>query len=258
MQTTSTLSSPFVIYLSQLESFKKQSKELADKLTSAIPNLKLSAFKRNDYLSIALGYKGHSDLVKSAHFRASSDDNSTLSILSDEDVRYAIATVYSNKIPEASFGYIYRSCCPSEKNLESDIISHSTLSNYHTLLMALADDYLGSSMWKEGVSLLLNGVLAVLIDRRDNQGIKVNTGSLRECLPLEQVIKLFESLKISGCEEHPLFDYIDYLSRSAKFVTGDSKTYKRASEQHGYFCSYINEALSLEESFLGRKQNDIE
>tara|TARA_B100001245_G_scaffold231302_1_gene211965 strand:- start:183 stop:677 length:495 start_codon:yes stop_codon:yes gene_type:complete len=90
--------SPLPIYPSQLDSIKTKAKALAVLIAEKLDSKPLSAFKRNDYLSIALGYKGHSDLVESSKFRKEGDKSKPLWVFQNEDIASSIARVFSKKI----------------------------------------------------------------------------------------------------------------------------------------------------------------
>ena len=90
--------SPLPIYPSQLDSIKTKAKALAVLIAEKLDFKPLSAFKRNDYLSIALGYKGHSDLVESSKFRKEGDKSKPLWVFQNEDIASSIARVFSKKI----------------------------------------------------------------------------------------------------------------------------------------------------------------
>lgn len=89
---------PVAIYPSQLDAFKTKAELLSTSISETFSIKKLSAFKRNDYLSIALGYKGHPDLVESSKFRVSSDEEQQLLIFSNEAIKKSIAEVFSAKL----------------------------------------------------------------------------------------------------------------------------------------------------------------
>ena len=89
---------PLPIYPSQLDSIKTKSKALAILIAEKLDSKPLSAFKRNDYLSIALGYKGHADLVESAKVRKEGDKSKPLWVFQSEDIASSIARVFSKKI----------------------------------------------------------------------------------------------------------------------------------------------------------------
>lgn len=95
------------IYPSQLSDFKVKAK----KFTSIIEELSgrepLSAFQRNDWLALCLGYKGHSGLVHIAKSRESADKNAQLVIFSKN--RYFtdnIISIFSKKLPNVNLAHI--------------------------------------------------------------------------------------------------------------------------------------------------------
>tara|TARA_Y100001970_G_scaffold224984_2_gene277522 strand:- start:31984 stop:33246 length:1263 start_codon:yes stop_codon:yes gene_type:complete len=89
---------PLPIYPSQLDSIKTKAKALAVLIAEKLDFKPLSAFKRNDYLSIALGYKGHSDLVESSKFRKEGDKYKPLWVFQNEDIASSIASVFSKNV----------------------------------------------------------------------------------------------------------------------------------------------------------------
>lgn len=81
------------LYPSQTPRLKEIAKLIATSVTKY--GIKISAFKRNDYLAEALGYKGFSDLIQSSKFRADSDKNRSPLILSRPECVEAIAYIFS-------------------------------------------------------------------------------------------------------------------------------------------------------------------
>ncbi|NRB78392.1 MAG: hypothetical protein HRU38_06950 [Saccharospirillaceae bacterium] len=88
---------PLAVYPSQLNAFKEKSDQLAKAIADALSQKKISAFKRNDYMSVALGYKSHNDLINSAKFRHQADDNEFL-IVFDRDLSASIVHVFAGEI----------------------------------------------------------------------------------------------------------------------------------------------------------------
>ncbi|GIC77033.1 hypothetical protein [Moritella sp. F3] len=88
---------PLAVYPSQLNAFKEKSDQLAKAIADALSQKKLSSFKRNDYLSIGIGYKSHSELTDSAKFRNQADENDFL-IIYNKDVTDSIIAVFTAKI----------------------------------------------------------------------------------------------------------------------------------------------------------------
>jgi len=86
------------VYPSQLPYFKKQAKNLAKAISKRTGTKPLSAFKRNDCLAKALGYKGHSDMVESAKFRVQSDTGAVLDLFSNDNISTSVAREFSRVI----------------------------------------------------------------------------------------------------------------------------------------------------------------
>jgi hypothetical protein len=101
---------PVAIYPSQLDAFKTKAELLSTSISEALSIKKLSAFKRNDYLAIALGYKGHPDLVESAKFRKNSDTEQQLLIFSNVAIRQSIAKVFCEKLNLTNIKIILECC----------------------------------------------------------------------------------------------------------------------------------------------------
>lgn len=88
---------PHPIYPSQTETLKHRSKKFAEHIAKETNTKILSAFKRNDWLSQALGYKSHTDLLKSTEFRKQADQNQPLALFSDSALRLKIVDVFSHR-----------------------------------------------------------------------------------------------------------------------------------------------------------------
>ena len=89
---------PVQIYPSQLQSFKEKTNELAEAIAEALNQKKLSAFKRNDYVSIGIGYKSHDDLIDWANSRKQADKGQPLLLFADPLICNSINEVLCNKI----------------------------------------------------------------------------------------------------------------------------------------------------------------
>jgi hypothetical protein len=107
---------PLAIYPSQLYVLKAKALLLSLSVSEALSIKKLSAFKRNDYLAIALGYKGYSDLVMSAKFRASSDKEQPILIFTNEAIKQSIAEVFSEKLGHHTYKKIFSLFADLEKS----------------------------------------------------------------------------------------------------------------------------------------------
>lgn len=88
---------PVAVYPSQLAIFKEKADYLADSIRSHY-QIKVSKFKRYDYLAIALGYKSHNDLIKSSEHRKDADKLTPLSIFDERPVIESIAEVFAAKV----------------------------------------------------------------------------------------------------------------------------------------------------------------
>ncbi|EMA2446674.1 site-specific integrase [Vibrio fluvialis] len=88
----------FPIYPLQLQSFKTKAKQLASYIQDMSGCIRLSNFQKNDLLSKALGYKGHSDLVQSTKSRKLADKNVPLYLFSDEHLNKQISSVICSEL----------------------------------------------------------------------------------------------------------------------------------------------------------------
>jgi len=118
------------IYKSQLSAFKTKAKLLSTSIAETLSIKELSAFKRNDYLAIAIGYKGYPDLIESCKFRSSSDAGQLLLIFSNESIRNSIAEVFSSKISDVSVSDVLLVC----ENLEKSELGSLVLSDTRKIL----------------------------------------------------------------------------------------------------------------------------
>lgn len=91
------MDNPYPIYPSQTDTLKHRSKEFAQHISKETNTKIISSFKRNDWLSQALGYKGHTDLLKSTAFRKQADQNQPLVLFSDNRLRLKIVDVFSQR-----------------------------------------------------------------------------------------------------------------------------------------------------------------
>ncbi|MFH0232180.1 hypothetical protein ACGRPC_01500 [Vibrio diabolicus] len=90
----------YPVYLSQLKQFKESAKQFADLISDESETSPISAFKRNDWLSQALGHKGHSDLTFFAKSCRDSDTSEELYLFCDDDqLQTAIIDIFSSKLP---------------------------------------------------------------------------------------------------------------------------------------------------------------
>ncbi|MCG3885109.1 ParB/RepB/Spo0J family partition protein [Photobacterium leiognathi] len=87
---------PYPIYPSQIKQFKILAK-IFSTLIEKDTAIKLSSFNKNDWISQAIGYKGHSDLTQKVKFRSDADKNENLYIFSN--CHYEIISKFSSKLP---------------------------------------------------------------------------------------------------------------------------------------------------------------
>lgn len=113
------------IYPSQLSEFKEKVNELACLLSELLNEKKLSSFKRNDYVSIGLGYKSHNDLVTWANSRKEADERVPLFLFADPKVRDSINQVLCSKVK----GLEPRMCSILLSSLEKKECGREILSN---------------------------------------------------------------------------------------------------------------------------------
>lgn len=89
---------PVQIYPSQLKAFKEKTNELAEAIAEALSQKKLSGFKRNDYVSIGIGYKSHDDLIDWASSRKQADKAQPLLLFVEPKICNSINEVLCSKI----------------------------------------------------------------------------------------------------------------------------------------------------------------
>lgn len=87
------------VYPSQLEAFKAKADLLAHHLNKSF-KVKVSKFKRYDYLSLALGHNGHDRLIENAKQISQSDKGEPLTIFTKSEIRTTIFKVFSERFPE--------------------------------------------------------------------------------------------------------------------------------------------------------------
>lgn len=119
---------PVTIRPSQLSSFKEKAESFADIIASTTGSKTLSAFKRNDYLSMGVGYKGHTDLIKSAKFRACGDNHQPLYLFQSDILRTSIVEVFASKLPKLEVSAISKAAyLMAESELKDNTDSSSRL-----------------------------------------------------------------------------------------------------------------------------------
>jgi hypothetical protein len=89
------------VYPSQLETFKQKADLLADSIKQSL-NIKVSKFKRYDYLASALGYKSHDRLIEHAKLISQADKNEPLFVFAKEDVRNKFCAIFEDKLDKSS------------------------------------------------------------------------------------------------------------------------------------------------------------
>lgn len=87
------------VYPSQLSIFKQLAQDIATVAENHGLGKPLSAFKRNDALARALGYKGHSDLVIATRFRAQADPFTRLVVFNDPALIPKVAREFAAACP---------------------------------------------------------------------------------------------------------------------------------------------------------------
>jgi len=238
-------SAPFPIYPSQLKSFKEKAKRLAEKITRKHPNIKLSAFKRNDLLSMALGYKGHADLVTSSSFRASSDKEDALLLFSNEKVVFAITEVLVKQYPLIKSNDVIGACLMLSESFKGDnVMSYGTPDNLFSLIRGLMNDRMGH-MWMARSNQLIEGMLMIVLDKRDNHDQRIGISDLRRLMPFSSIKQVAKDLMDAGHAKHPLVNYFSELVELSDMSNIKDIDYKKAQEQHNYCCMHIGESLNL-------------
>jgi hypothetical protein len=242
MYNTST---PFPIYPSQLKCFKEKAELLAKKIANKHPNINISAFKRNDLLSIALGYKGYADLVTSASFRVSSDKKDTLLLFSNKKVVLAITAVLVKRYPSLKSNDVIGACLMLSETFSGDnLMSYGTLNNLCSLIRGLMNDRTGS-MWIARSNQLIEGILMITLDKRDNHDQPVGISDLRRLMPFSLIKQVAVDLIDAGHAKHPLVNYFSGFIGFSDMSNIKDIDYKRAQEQHNYCCMHIGESLNL-------------
>jgi hypothetical protein len=89
---------PLQIYPSQLQVLTEKINELAEAIADALSQKKLSSFKRNDYVSIGMGYKSHTDLIDRANSRKQADKGAPLLLFVEPQICDSINKVLCHKI----------------------------------------------------------------------------------------------------------------------------------------------------------------
>ncbi|MGR5540547.1 hypothetical protein ACPV5V_18380 [Vibrio campbellii] len=93
----------YPVYPSQLKQFKESAKQFAVLISNESETSLISAFKRNDWLSLALGHKGHSDLTFFAKSCRDADTSEELYLFCDDDqLQSAIIDTFSLKLTDVS------------------------------------------------------------------------------------------------------------------------------------------------------------
>tara|TARA_B100000749_G_scaffold280700_1_gene278049 strand:- start:42 stop:788 length:747 start_codon:yes stop_codon:yes gene_type:complete len=231
----------YPIHTSQLKSFKIKAKALSEELTKLVPNLRLSAFQRNDYLAMALGYKGHSDLVTSASFRGSSHNEEELVLFSNCIIREDIIRVFLEKTPQVKESEISLSCLLLSENLSSfkarslnDILATCSLDEIYSLINGVLTDSSSGWIWNGRASVLLRSVLSVLVFRRDKAGVNFTIKEVRDLLSIDNVKNVSEQLKESGVKDKVLLNYYIEIGEGIS-----------AEERHLYYQNLIEKAFSV-------------
>ncbi|WP_210467360.1 hypothetical protein [Vibrio crassostreae] len=128
------MDTPHPIYPSQTDSLKHRSEEFAEHIAKETNAKTLSAFKRNDWVSQALGYKGHTDLLKSTEFRKQADQNQPLALFSDNGLRLKIVDVFEQR---TDISYEVLSLCSKQVSEHEAIINNM---NPHARLPMYLDE----------------------------------------------------------------------------------------------------------------------
>jgi hypothetical protein len=109
--------SRLAVYPSQLNTFKERADKFASLLSELSSTKTISSFKRYDYLAMAVGYKGYSDLINASKFRAKADNRETLVLFGESSLRATIKEVFATKLPSIALSDIDMA---SEKMAESE------------------------------------------------------------------------------------------------------------------------------------------
>lgn len=113
------------VYSSQLDRFKSVADDFGLCILKELPVNKLSKFKRLDYLSVSIGYKGHSDLVTFAKHYTGPKNYNEIIIFGHEEVRHQIAEYFSSKLHNISYSSLL-AVCEIMMMKENESIANST------------------------------------------------------------------------------------------------------------------------------------
>lgn len=120
-----------------------------------------------------------------------------------------------------------------------------------SLVVSLMRDSGGDDMWKGRASALLAATLQTLVYLRDNQGLNISVGVLREYLPLDRTLELTQRTDIPehsiGLLKKYLLDLPGYNEADA--LAGDISP--KCYEQHGFLTMQLTEVLSELSSTYG-------
>lgn len=176
---------PVPIYPSQLFAFKKLALFIAEHAAKHSGEPKLSAFKRNDCLARALGYKGHSDLVMATKFRAQADPFTRLTVLEDEALRLSVAEAFAAEAPNLGAPFFTRIC---EYRLDETTIWEQWGYRLRAIVLcAQANLVPNQARWVAAQLFSLEGALSVwqarLLPETANEGLETILLAL-PCTPL--------------------------------------------------------------------------
>lgn len=98
------------IYPSQISQFNYFSNLMAHHLAFVTRTKPISNFKQRDYLAMAIGYKGYTDLLKAADFNTNGDNGQPLEIFTTDEYMTALSNILSQKLPTIPDEEIFATC----------------------------------------------------------------------------------------------------------------------------------------------------
>jgi len=176
----------YSIYPSQLLSFKAKSSKLMNVLEEFTPFGGMSFFRWNDLISRSLGYKGHSDLVYHAKFRASSDSGEPLILFSDISLVSSIATQLSNASELLTYDEVVDACLSISEDQNLRGLIEKSNDNFASLLVNLMPEEKGIASVQISSRLLLRSVVSDL----ESKGKVLSLAHLVESLNSNNVLRI--------------------------------------------------------------------
>lgn len=127
----------------------------------------------------------------------------------------------------------------------SNLLAHGSAEQLRSLLVGLMREAGGDgAMWKGRASAMLKGLLNALVYMRDSGEINLDVDTLRQYMPLEEILELFGRRDFPDSARISIHRYLHELPGFTEQSALEGNLNPEAYKQHGFLLMQLTEVLS--------------